>query len=135
MAYGQRAPSFYTPDVQRFYTVRHSTRFLSLTSFITLFQQSLGELLHGIAPGAYPPFELLPALKYLPRPFAPWLTMARRIESVRTGLYTRMFDSMQRRQAMGDEESTECFVGKAFQAGVPAGQEKYYSYAHSFFLM
>ncbi|KAJ7088677.1 cytochrome P450 [Mycena epipterygia] len=109
MAYGQRAPSFYTPDVQSFYT-------------------SLDELLHVIAPGSYPPFELIPVLKYLPRPFAPWRAIARRIASVRTGLYTKMFDALQRRQALGDEESTECFIGKTFQAGVPAGEEKYYSY-------
>ncbi|KAJ6598386.1 cytochrome P450 [Mycena vulgaris] len=104
IAYGQRATSFHAGEVQRFYT-------------------SLDQLIHALAPGAYPPFDLLPVLKYVPPPFAPWRVVCRRIESVRTGLHTQMYKALQRRQAAGDEESTECFVGKLFQSDVPAGEE------------
>ncbi|KAJ7705503.1 cytochrome P450 [Mycena rosella] len=110
IAYGERAPSFRSSEVQRYYT-------------------SLDQLVHALAPGAYPPFDLLPVLKYLPAAFAPWRAVGHQIESVRTGIHTKMYESLRRRQAAGDEESTECFVGKLFQSGVPAGEEQFYSYS------
>ncbi|KAJ7868861.1 cytochrome P450 [Mycena leptocephala] len=108
IAYGQRATSFHEEEVQRFYT-------------------SLDQLIHALAPGAYPPFDLLPVLKYLPPPFAPWRALARRVATIRTGLHTSMYDAVRHRQTGGDEESIECFVGKIIQTGAPVAEE-FYSY-------
>ncbi|KAJ7472375.1 cytochrome P450 [Mycena galericulata] len=109
IAYGQRAPSFHGSEVQRFYT-------------------SLDALTHALAPGAYPPFDFIPVLKYLPPPFAPWRAVGRKIESVRTEIHTHLYETTRRRQAADDEESTECFIGKVLQTEIPAGEEEYYSY-------
>ncbi|KAJ7499966.1 cytochrome P450 [Mycena latifolia] len=97
----QRVPSFHADDVKRFYT-------------------SLDQLIHALAPGAYPPFDLFPVLKYLPAPLTPWRSVGRQVEAVRTGIHTQLYNDMQRRQAAGDEESDECFITRLFQSGVPA---------------
>ncbi|KAJ6504100.1 hypothetical protein C8R47DRAFT_1067069 [Mycena vitilis] len=76
--------------------------------------KSLDELVHALAPGAYPPFDLLPVLKYSPPAFAPWCTVGRRVASART--------------AAGDEESYKCFIGKIVQTGSPIEEEEFYSY-------
>ncbi|KAF7369124.1 Cytochrome P450 [Mycena venus] len=109
MAYGRRAQSFHDDEVQRFYT-------------------SLDEIIHALTPGVYPPFDLLPVFKYIPPPFAPWRAFGRRIAAVRTGIHTRLYEDVWRRQAAGDEESIECFIGKIIQDGVPEGEEEFYSY-------
>ncbi|KAJ7926933.1 cytochrome P450 [Mycena leptocephala] len=109
ITYGQRAQSFHGADVQEFFT-------------------SLDQLTHALAPGTYPPFDFLPLLKYLPSPLAPWRPVARRVESVRTKIHTGMYDDVRRRQAAGDPKSTECFIGHLIRAGVPKGEEHFYSY-------
>ncbi|KAJ7182771.1 cytochrome P450 [Mycena crocata] len=109
MTYGQRASYFHADDVERFYT-------------------SLDQLIHALAPGSYPPFDLLPALKYLPGPFAPWRSVGRQVAYARTAIHTQLYDTVQCRQTSGDEESAECFIGKILQTGVPPGEEEFYSY-------
>ncbi|KAJ7489317.1 cytochrome P450, partial [Mycena latifolia] len=109
IGYGQRVPSFHADDVKRFYT-------------------SLDQLIHALAPGAYPSFDLFPVLKYLPAPMAPWWSVGRQVEAVRTGIHTQLYNDLQCRQAAGDEESNKCFIAKLFQSGVPVGEEEFYSY-------
>ncbi|KAJ7489291.1 cytochrome P450 [Mycena latifolia] len=108
IAYGQRVPSFHADDVKRFYT-------------------SLDQLIHAMSPGVYPPFDLFPALKYLPGPLAPWRSVCRQIRAVRTGIHTQLYEEVQRGRATGDEESSECFIAKLCEPGVPAGEEELYS--------
>ncbi|KAJ7766403.1 cytochrome P450 [Mycena maculata] len=108
MAYGQRAPSFHSEEVQEFYT-------------------TLDQLLHALGFGTYPPFDLIPALKWIPPPFAPWRAVGVQIKSVRNAIHTRMYEGVRRRQAAGDVESTECFIGKVLQSKIPEGDEEAYS--------
>jgi hypothetical protein len=108
-------------------TVLHSASFPSARSYNLSCHQSLDQLIHALAPGAYPSFDLFPVLKYLPPPFAPSRAFARRIAAVRTGLHTRMYEAVRQRQSAGDEESTECFIGKIIQTGAPVAEEEFYS--------
>ncbi|KAJ7176735.1 cytochrome P450 [Mycena filopes] len=110
MTYGQRAPAFRAPDVQAFYT-------------------SLDGMIHALAPGRYPPFELFPVFKYLPPPFAPWRAACREVKTVRAEIQTSLWESLRRRQAAGDEESFACMLGELMHQGPPPGQEHFYSYA------
>lgn len=48
---------------------------------------------------------------------------------MRTEIHTQMYEAVRRRQAAADEESYECFVGMLLQAGIPEGEEEFYSYA------
>ncbi|KAJ7766397.1 cytochrome P450 [Mycena maculata] len=109
MAYGQRAPSFHSEEVQEFYT-------------------ALDQLIHALGFGTYPPFDLIPALKWVPPPFAPWRAVGVHIKSVRSAMHTRMYEGVRRRQAAGDAESTECFIGKVLQSKIPEGDEEAYSH-------
>ncbi|KAJ7489227.1 cytochrome P450 [Mycena latifolia] len=97
ITYGQRVPSFHADDVKRFYT-------------------SLDQLIHAMSPGVYPPFDLFPALN-----------VCRQIRAVRTGIHTQLYEEVQRGRATGDEESSECFIAKLCEPGVPAGEEELYS--------
>ncbi|KAJ7768207.1 cytochrome P450 [Mycena metata] len=109
ITYGQRAPNFHAPDVLAFYS-------------------SLDGMIHALAPGRYPPFELFPVFKYLPPPFAPWRAACQKVKSVRAEIQTSLWESLRRRQAAGDEESFDCAIGELMHQGPPPGEEHFYSY-------
>ncbi|KAJ7040657.1 cytochrome P450 [Mycena alexandri] len=109
ITYGQRAPNFHAPDVLAFYS-------------------SLDGMIHALAPGRYPPFELFPVFKYLPPPFAPWRAACQEVKSVRAEIQTSLWESLRRRQAAGDEESFDCALGELMHRGPPPGEEHFYSY-------
>ncbi|KAJ7690080.1 hypothetical protein B0H17DRAFT_1201877 [Mycena rosella] len=84
--------------------------------------KSLDQPVQVLACGACPPFDLLPVLKYLPAPFEPWHALDRPVELVHTGLHTQMHQTLQRQQAAGDDESTQCFARSWMEIdGVIAG--------------
>ncbi|KAJ6611223.1 cytochrome P450 [Mycena sp. CBHHK59/15] len=105
--YGQRAPSFHSDEVQQFYT-------------------SLDQLVHSIAPGVYPPFDMLPVLKYLPKPLAPWRAVCDQIGATRTALHTKLYRDTARWRAEGD--LPECFIGKVQEMDVLLEEKTFYSY-------
>ncbi|KAJ6618117.1 cytochrome P450 [Mycena sp. CBHHK59/15] len=104
--YGQRAPSFHSDEVQQFYT-------------------SLDQLVHSIAPGVYPPFDMLPVLKYLPKPLAPWRAVCDQIGATRTALHTKLYRDTARWRAEGD--LPECFIGKVQEMDVLLEEKTFYS--------
>ncbi|KAJ7220584.1 hypothetical protein GGX14DRAFT_675259 [Mycena pura] len=65
------------------------------------------QLIHALAPGAALPFELLSVHKYFPLPLAPWRTVGRQIEAVRTSIHRQLSKAVQCLQVAGDEESRE----------------------------
>ncbi|KAJ7830889.1 cytochrome P450, partial [Mycena olivaceomarginata] len=75
--YGQRVSSLTSPKMQGFYQVR----FLAIQALCLIHSQTLHRFLHILLPGVYPPLDLVPALKYLPERWAPWLAACRRSKS------------------------------------------------------
>ncbi|KAL1745675.1 cytochrome P450 [Schizophyllum fasciatum] len=55
-----------------------------------------------LRPGATPPVDLLPILKYLPEFLAPWRREARVIRAAQQGLYLGLFDECERKADTGD---------------------------------
>ncbi|KAF7324639.1 Cytochrome P450 [Mycena kentingensis (nom. inval.)] len=110
ITYGQHAASFDDPKTQKYYAL-------------------LDEVVHALAPGTYPPFELFPFLKHIPRPFAPWIDETARIAAERTQVHEELYADLAARLALDDEEAKECFMGQLIRGGTPPGQEAFYSYS------
>ncbi|KAI4523860.1 cytochrome P450 [Schizophyllum commune Loenen D] len=87
VVYGQRAPRHETPTAGAFAEV--NTRWANY-----------------LRPGATPPVDLLPFLKYLPECLAPWKKEARAIRTAQRKLYLGLFDECQERVNEGDTQVT-----------------------------
>ena len=59
-----------------------------------------------LRPGATPPVDLLPFLKYLPECLAPWKKESRAIRTAQRKLYLGLFDECQERVNEGDTQVT-----------------------------
>ena len=92
--FGQRGESFQSEKVQALYDVQN--RFTAL-----------------LEPGATPPVDALPFLKYLPEFAAPWKTTARNIRRDQRALYFQLLNETKDRMARG--QSTGCFMEKLIQ--------------------
>ena len=92
--FGQRGEEFETAKVQALYDVQN--RFTAL-----------------LEPGATPPVDALPFLKYLPEFAAPWKVAARNIRRDQRALYFQLMDETRKRMDQG--QSTDCFMEKLIQ--------------------
>ncbi|KAL1745665.1 cytochrome P450 [Schizophyllum fasciatum] len=57
---------------------------------------------HFLGPGAIPPVDIFPFLKWIPERLAPWIKEARTIRKMQRALYLDLFDQCQRRVDAGD---------------------------------
>ncbi|QRW09774.1 cytochrome P450 family protein [Ceratobasidium sp. AG-Ba] len=85
--FGKRAPRHDAQDVTSFHTMER--------------------LWHGIlSPGATPPIDLLPILKYVPRIFAPWKIQCDKIRDIQQRFYFGLQHEAQTRLAQGNENGS-----------------------------
>ncbi|KAL4952025.1 cytochrome P450 [Aspergillus filifer] len=89
--FGQRGERFDAPNVQALYDVQN--RFTAL-----------------LEPGAAPPVDGFPSLRYLPEVLAPWKRRAREIQRDQRALYFRLYDATKERMRKGIR--TGCFMEK-----------------------
>ncbi|KAF8599129.1 cytochrome P450 [Ceratobasidium sp. AG-I] len=90
--FGKRAPRFETQEVQDFFKVQHMW-------------------MGALAPGASPPVDFIPFLKYLPRFLASWKTKCETIRQLQRALYFGLFEEVEERLAQGHENG--CFMEQA----------------------
>jgi cytochrome P450 len=96
--FGQRGAKFTSQKVQDLYHVQN--RFTEM-----------------IEPGATPPVDAFPILKYLPEFMAPWKTKAKAIRHEQRELYFTLLEETKKKMAGGD-------AGNCFLASLIAEQEK-----------
>lgn len=92
--FGQRGEKFESPKVQALYDVQN--RFTAL-----------------LEPGATPPVDALPFLKYLPEFAAPWKVTAKNIRRDQRALYFQLMGETKERLNRG--RNTGCFMEKLIQ--------------------
>lgn len=85
--YGKRAPRYDTPET---------------TAFFHLMRE-WGDLL---SPGATPPVDIIPILKYIPERWAKWKQDCTRVRSLQRTLYFRLLDETKQRLCGGDENGS-----------------------------
>lgn len=112
--------------MQGFYQVR----FLAIQGLCLIHSQTLHRFLHILLPGVYPPLDLVPALKYLPERWAPWLAACRRSRS-ETAAFRLEHSSAAagRAEKHGDDIPAE---GESFMSSVSKmrlSQEEYDAYS------
>ncbi|KAJ6486868.1 cytochrome P450 [Mycena sanguinolenta] len=108
-SYGQRVSSPDSPKMQEFYHMLH--RFLQI-----------------LVPGTHPPVDLVPALKYLPNPWAAWRAACRRTRCELTAFHLEHSRAAELRSAThdGDDDlpvERESFMNSISRMGLP--QEEY----------
>ncbi len=57
-----------------------------------------------VAPGVFPPIDLIPILKLVPKPFAPWIPATRAIFDLRDPLHRQLYANVRRRSQQRTEE-------------------------------
>jgi cytochrome P450 len=87
--FGQRGATFESPKVQALYHAQE--QFTSI-----------------LAPGATPPVDAFPWLKYIPRPFAGWKRWAEAIRAEQRSLYYSLMEETRRKMSKGS--STGSFI-------------------------
>ncbi|OJI96603.1 hypothetical protein ASPVEDRAFT_78369 [Aspergillus versicolor CBS 583.65] len=92
--FGQRGEEFNSPNVQALYDVQN--RFTAL-----------------LEPGAAPPVDAIPFLRYLPESLAPWKRKAREIRRDQRELYFRLYNTTKQRMISGIR--TGCFMEKLIE--------------------
>ncbi|KAF7369235.1 putative cytochrome P450 [Mycena venus] len=80
--YGKRSPRFETPETVTFYKVEHE--------WTTLLE-----------PGATPPMDYFPFLKYVPERWAKWKQVAKFVRKLQRDMYFRLLDESQERLRRG----------------------------------
>ncbi|KAJ7618065.1 cytochrome P450 [Roridomyces roridus] len=128
--HGKRSPRYETPDTADFFRVEH-------------------EWSTFVEPGATPPVDLIPILKYVPAPLAKWKRTAARIREMQRGLYLRLLAGteervqrgehngsymevvLERRQELGLDRHTAAYLGGSL---VEAGSETTSSFLNSLIL-
>ncbi|KAF9032825.1 cytochrome P450 [Hymenopellis radicata] len=76
---GQRAPVSNSPDVIQYY-------------------KDLDNMAHVVAPGAFPPIDLIPILKLVPTCFAPWIPATRAIYDMRDPIHRQLYSNEEKRE-------------------------------------
>ncbi|KAK0229095.1 cytochrome P450 [Armillaria nabsnona] len=89
--YGKRCPRYESPEAKAFYTVNHLWN-------------------HALEPGAHPPLDLLPFLRYLP---GSWKDLCKQVRTLQRQLYFGLLDECQTRLQRGQE--TDCFIENVLQ--------------------
>ncbi|KAJ6571782.1 cytochrome P450 [Mycena capillaripes] len=106
--YGQRVSSCASPEMQGFYQAQPAT-------------QMLHRFLHILLPGVYPPIDLVPALKYLPERWAPWLAACRRSKSEMASFRFAHSRAAEARAAKHDDDGPakgDCFMSSISKMGL-----------------
>jgi len=78
IVYGTRIPHYTSPDATSFFEALHA-------------------LEHTVSPGTYPPIDLLPILKYIPRGLAPWMQACDDVKKRRDELHWRLYQECEDR--------------------------------------
>ncbi|KAK0492068.1 cytochrome P450 [Armillaria luteobubalina] len=79
VVYGKRCPRYESPEAKAFYTVNHLWN-------------------HALEPGAHPPLDLLPFLRYLP---GSWKDLCEQVKTLQRQLYFGLLDECQTRLQHG----------------------------------
>ena len=98
--FGQRGETFHSEKVQALYDAQH--RFTAL-----------------LEPGAAPPVDAFPFLKYLPEFAAPWKAASRTIRQDQRALYFQLMEETKDRMLQG--KGTGCFMEKLIQSQEKSG--------------
>ncbi|KAF8176374.1 cytochrome P450 [Mycena galopus ATCC 62051] len=85
--YGKRAPRYETPETTAFFCVIH-------------------EWSRVLEPGATPPVDLIPLLKYVPERWAKWKRDCAKIRKLQRDLYFGLLDETKGRLSRGDENGS-----------------------------
>lgn len=97
--YGKRAPRFETPETKAFFDVEHQWSLI-------------------LEPGATPPVDILPILKFIPERWAKWKRDAKRIRKLQRALYFGLLDETAERVRRGQQNDS-------YMEGVLARQEEF----------
>ncbi|EIN10089.1 cytochrome P450 [Punctularia strigosozonata HHB-11173 SS5] len=89
--YGKRAPRYETKETMDFFHVQH-----------------LWE--HVLEPGAHPPIDILPFLRYTPERWAPWKSLCREVRRLQRELYFGLLEECEQRVADGSADGQESFM-------------------------
>ena len=93
--YGQRGEAYNSAKVQALYHAQE--QFTSI-----------------LAPGATPPVDVFPLLKYLPDSLSGWRAKAKAIRKEQRSLYYRLLNET--KQRLTKSSAPECFLGKLIEA-------------------
>ncbi|KAK0450101.1 cytochrome P450 [Armillaria borealis] len=89
--YGKRCPRYESPEAKAFFTVNHLWN-------------------HTLEPGAHPPLDLLPFLRYLP---GSWKVLCKQVRRLQRQMYFDLLDECQARLQHGQE--TGFFIERVLQ--------------------
>ncbi|KAJ7677806.1 cytochrome P450 [Mycena polygramma] len=128
--YGKRAPRYETPETSTFFAVQHEWELV-------------------LEPGAAPPVDLIPILKYVPARWAPWKRACALTRRLQRTLYFGLLDETKERLARGEGNGSymEEVLARAEEFGmgremmgylggvlIEAGSDTTSSYLQSFIL-
>ncbi|KAJ7640418.1 cytochrome P450 [Mycena polygramma] len=85
--YGKRAPRYETPETTAFFKAQHEWELV-------------------LEPGATPPVDLIPILKYVPERWAKWKTDCARTRKLQRDLYFGLLDETKERIGRGEENGS-----------------------------
>ncbi|KAJ6537374.1 cytochrome P450 [Mycena vulgaris] len=110
--YGKRAPRYDTPEIRGFFNV----------------MQEFNAIL---APGAAPPVDALPILKFVPERWAKWKRQCKRIRNLQRALYFRMMEETRERLRRGEGSGSymEEVVRRAKELGMDDEMTSYFGSA------
>jgi len=101
--YGKRSPRYETAHATAFFEVQH-----------------LWEL--ALEPGAHPPVDLIPILKYIPEYWAPWKKLCKEVRDKQRALYFGLLDDCEQRMSKG--MSNGCYMESVIQRQVEFGMSR-----------
>ncbi|KAF8191110.1 cytochrome P450 [Mycena galopus ATCC 62051] len=100
--YGKRAPRYDTPEISRFFNIMHD--------FNTM-----------LVPGANPPVDAIPILKFIPERWAKWKQECKRIRNLQRTLYLKMRDETKVRMRRG--EGNGCYMEEVLRREKELGMD------------
>jgi hypothetical protein len=65
---------------------------------------------HVLEPGAHPPVDMLPFLKYIPERWAPWKSLCREVRRLQRELYFGLLEECEQRVASVSHGGQEAFM-------------------------
>lgn len=101
--YGKRCPRYETREATAFFEVQH-----------------IWEMV--LEPGAHPPVDLLPFLKYVPERWAPWKTLCNKTRKMQRALYFGLLAECEERLAKGEENG--CFMDEVIKGREQFGLDR-----------
>ena len=101
--FGTRCPRYETPTVTDFFHVHY------------LWERA-------IEPGAHPPVDLLPILRYVPERWAPWKTLCREARRLQRKLYFGLLEQSEKRIRENDRNG--CFMEDVLDKSEKLGMDR-----------